>query len=450
MDHSPTIYNVLGAGLAGSLLAVFLAQKGFRVHVFEKRPDMRKQMIEGGRSINLALSTRGIHALEQTGMIDEIMELTIPMYGRMMHAKTEALTFQAYSQNKEDCIYSISRAELNKRLMSLSESLKLVDFHFNQMCEGINDAGNIVLKDLQSAQTFEAPGEISFACDGAFSATRYSMQKMPRFDYSQSFLPHGYKELTIPSGPGGSFLLEKNALHIWPRGKYMMIALPNLDGSFTCTLFFPFEGEKSFEKLDTPEKVLAFFAEEFPDAVPLMPDLVEEFFENPTSSLVTIRCYPWVLEDKIALVGDACHAIVPFFGQGMNAAFEDCSILSACIDLAAPDWTRVFDLYQKERKIHSDAIADMAIENFVEMRDKVADKGFLLRKKVEHKLGQTFPAYKSRYELVSFSRIPYAEAYKRGEVNQQILEKLTNGLNEIDNLDMELARELIEEAFREE
>ena len=443
MDQSPTTYNVLGAGLAGSLLAVFLAQKGFRVHVFEKRPDMRKQIIDGGRSINLALSTRGIHALEQTGMIDEIMELTIPMYGRMMHAKSEALTFQAYSQNQKDCIYSISRAELNKRLMSLSESLQLVDFHFEKMSDGIDDDGKVMLRDLHSDQTFEAPGDITFACDGAFSATRYAMQKMPRFEYSQSFLPHGYKELTIPPGPDGSFSLEKNALHIWPRGDYMMIALPNLDGSFTCTLFFPFEGEKSFENLDTEEKVLEFFKEEFPDAVALMPDLVSEFFENPTSSLVTIRCYPWVKEDKIALVGDACHAIVPFFGQGMNAAFEDCSILSACIDLAAPDWERVFDIYQKERKANSDAIANMAIENFVEMRDKVADKRFLLQKKVEHKLSQTFPAYKSRYELVSFSRIPYAEAYKRGEINQKILDQLIDGLDDVANLNIELASELI-------
>ncbi|MEL6732447.1 MAG: NAD(P)/FAD-dependent oxidoreductase [Bacteroidota bacterium] len=437
--------NIIGAGLAGSLMSVYMAQKGYPVNIYERRSDPRTKGYLGGRSINLALSVRGMHALRETGMLDEVMEFAIPMYGRMLHDTEGQLTFQAYSRNKEECIYSVSRGKLNIALMNLAESMSEVNYYFDHRCDEIDLAsGKLHMTDTVSGKEFTVEQKASLACDGAFSAVRYAMQKTPRFDYSQEYLAYGYKELTIPPGPNGEFQMEREALHIWPRGNYMMIALPNPDGSFTCTLFFPYEGEKSFAALDTDERIMAFFEAEFGDAVPLIPNLLEEYHHNPTSSLVTIRCYPWTLEDKVALIGDASHAIVPFFGQGMNAAFEDCAVMSECIDAYAPDWHTVFDTYQKLRKENADAIADMALENFIEMRDTVADEEFLFRKKVEFMLGRTFEQYKSRYELVSFSRIPYAEAYQRGITNLEILKELTTGANSLDDINLEKAEALIQ------
>ncbi|WNJ18639.1 NAD(P)/FAD-dependent oxidoreductase [Pontibacter sp. G13] len=446
MDNPKTTFNLVGAGLAGSLMTVYLAQKGHEVHVFERRPDMRKNTLDGGRSINLALSARGIKALEETGLLEDIMEISIPMYGRIMHGKEGTITHQSYSNDGKSCIYSVSRAELNMRLMTLAESHENVHFQFDVAADDVNlKTGEITLKNLQDGSTFQAPGERTIAADGAFSAVRYAMQKMPRFDFSQDYLAHGYKELTIPAGPNGEFQLDKNALHIWPRGHFMMIALPNMDGSFTCTLFFPFEGPQSFDALNTREEVQAFFEAEFPDAIPLMPTLLDDYFENPTSSLVTIRCYPWILADKIALLGDASHAIVPFFGQGMNAAFEDCTVMAACVDQGNDDWKAIFEDYQKQRKVHADAIANMALENFIEMRDKTADEDFLFRKKVEHVIGRNIDAYKSRYELVSFSTIPYADAYRQGERNMEILAELMENLDHPDDVDIERAKHMIVE-----
>ncbi|MDX2246589.1 MAG: NAD(P)/FAD-dependent oxidoreductase [Bacteroidia bacterium] len=438
--------NLAGAGLAGSLMAVYLAQKGYAVNVYERRPDMRKVEGDQGRSINLALSVRGIQALRETGMEEHVMKMAIPMYGRMIHDENGLQTFQAYSRDRKSCIYSISRAELNKSLMTMAESFEGIRFHFNKACEEMDfSSGKLVVKDTISGEKSVAPGTITLACDGAFSAIRYDMQKTPRFDFSQTYLAHGYKELTIPPGAGGTFLLEKHALHIWPRGHFMMIALPNPDGSFTCTLFFPFEGEKSFANLSTTEAVHTFFSEYFPDTLPLIPDLLNDFFANPTSSLVTIRCYPWIWEDKVALIGDAAHAIVPFFGQGMNAAFEDCTVLNQCMEEHGSDWGKIFAEYQQLRKNNAEAIANMALENFVEMRDTVADERFLFRKKVEHLLGQKFGPYFSRYELVSFSRIPYEEAYRRGLINQAILDELTDGRSDLAEIDFEKAETLINE-----
>ncbi|MDP5168873.1 MAG: FAD-dependent monooxygenase [Bacteroidia bacterium] len=435
--------NIVGAGLAGSLMSVYLAQKGMRVKVYERRPDMRKKDIGGGRSINLAMSARAIKALTETGLIDEIMTLAIPMYGREMHSKTGQLTFQPYSHDPKECIYSVSRAELNMRLMNKAEALELVDFQFETICEEINPkTGAVTLRNLDTDTLFQAQGSRTIATDGAFSSVRYAMQKMPRFDFSQQYLSHGYKELTIPPLPDGSFRMKREALHIWPRGEYMMIALPNPDGSFTCTLFFPFEGKTSFDSLDTEAKVLAFFEDQFPDAVPLMPTLLEDYFTNPTSSLVTIRCWPWVLEDKIAILGDAAHAIVPFFGQGMNAAFEDCTILSRCLDEQGLDWMAAFEAFQQERKPNADAIANMALENYIEMRDTTADPEFLFRKAVEHYLEQHLESYRSRYELVSFTTVPYAEAYRRGQVNQGILKELMKGISRPEEVDLALAERL--------
>jgi len=436
--------NIIGAGLAGSLLAVGLAQKGFQVDVYERRPDMRKVELAAGRSINLALSIRGMHALEKVGLLEEIMKIAIPMRGRMMHGTDGSLTFQSYSKDQKDCIYSVSRGELNQRLMSLAESYEGVRFHFNQMCTHVDTRKGIVsLTDTQTGSLTHLEEGVHLACDGAYSAIRYAMIKTPRFNLVQSHLAHGYKELTIPAGVNGSFQIEKHALHIWPRGSFMMIALPNLDGSFTCTLFFPYEGEYGFDQLTTPEKVMTLFEEQFPDAIPLIPDLTEEFFSNPTGSLVTIRCYPWALSDKILLLGDASHAIVPFFGQGMNAAFEDCAEFGELLDQHGNDWSKLFDTFQKQRKPNAEAIADMALENFIEMRDHVGNTEFLFRKKVEHLLGRTFPSYKARYECVSFSRIPYKEAYELGERNDKILSELTEGIDTLEQIDLNKAEKLI-------
>lgn len=447
MDH----INIIGAGLAGSLMSVYLAQKGYTVKVYERRPDMRKNDIGGGRSINLAMSARAIRALTETGLIDEIMPLTIPMYGREIHAKDGTLTFQPYSHNPEECIYSVSRAELNMRLMNKAEALEKVEFQFNTICEEVDlKDGAVTLRNMDTQTIFEAPGKRTIASDGAFSAVRYAMQKIPRFNFSQQYLTHGYKELTIPPAEDGGFRMKREALHIWPRGEYMMIALPNPDGSFTCTLFFPYEGEISFESLDTEEKVQAFFEEQFGDAVPLIPNLAKEYFKNPTGSLITVRCWPWVLDDKIALLGDSSHAIVPFFGQGMNAAFEDCTILAGMLDEHGDNWKQAFDAYQHERKPNADAIADMALENYIEMRDSTADPEFLFRKAVEHHLEQHLDTYRSRYELVSFSTIPYADAYRRGEQNLDMLSSLMKGLDSPEEVNIDAARRLVAEFQREE
>jgi kynurenine 3-monooxygenase len=440
--------NIIGGGLAGSLLSVLLAQRGFGVEVFERRADMRKQQTEGGRSINLALSQRGLTALREAGLEEDILSFSVPMYGRMLHDRVGGTQFQPYSRDGKECIYSVSRAGLNMRLMDYAEPLKRVDYHFQQICEGADlGSGAVHLRDLPSGRRYDAPGEVSVACDGAFSAIRYQMQKLPRFNFSQEYENYGYKELTIPPGPGGSFQLDPGALHIWPRETFMLIALPNPDGSFTCTLFLAYEGEASFARLGSPEAVEAFFEAYFPDAAALIPDLAAEFAENPTGSLLTIRCYPWALGGKIALLGDAAHAIVPFFGQGMNAAFEDCRVLAACIDQHYPDWGSVFGAYEQSRKANADAIAQMALENFIEMRDRVADPDFQFRKKIEHQLGQHFPQYRSRYEWVSFSNLPYAEALARGQQNDAIVDQLIAGRERPEDLDWAAAARLVEAAY---
>ena len=438
--------NIIGAGLAGSLLSVHLAQRGFKVKVYERRADMRKQLVDRGRSINLAMSARAITALLGAGMFHEILPIVVAMTGREIHGRDGSLHFQPYSYDPIDCIFSISRSELNMRLMNRAEALELVDFQFDTICEEVDlNTGAVILRNMASDTRFQAPGELTIATDGAYSAVRYAMQKMPRFNYAQEHLSHGYKELTIPPGPGGSFQMKKEALHIWPRGEFMMIALPNPDGSFTCTLFFPLEGPNSFETLNTPARVRAFFETEFPDATPLIADLETEFFSHPVGSLVTVRTWPWVLDDKIALLGDSAHAIVPFFGQGMNAAFEDVSVLSSLIDKHGTDWATVLAEFQAARKPNADAIADMALENYLEMRDKTADPAFLFRKAVEHHLEKHLENYKSRYGLVSFTNIPYAEAYRRGQINLEILEELMKGIERPEDVDLELARKLVQE-----
>ncbi len=418
--------TIVGAGLVGSLLSIYLAKRGYKISMYERRPDMRKTQMSAGKSINLALSDRGWRGLEGVGIADEVRKIAIPMYGRQIHNKDGSTVFQPYGK-KDQAIYSVSRAEINMKLMDLAEKAGIT-IYFNERCTHV-DRKTVTahFENEQTKKTTDISGDLLFGSDGAFSAARLNMQlTTDRFEYNQHYITAGYKELIIPPGPNGEFLLEKNALHIWPRGSFMMIALPNLDGNFTCTLFLPFEGEKSFDKLKTREEVKKFFDEEFSTAVPLMPTLLDDFFHNPTSSLVTVKCFPWTFDNKIALIGDAAHAIVPFFGQGMNCGFEDCVVLNELIDKHKEDWNKIFPEYQSLRKPDGDAIADLAVGNFVEMRDKTADPKFLLQKKIEARFNEKHPdKWVPLYTMVTYSpNIRYSFALKEGKRQQSIMDKV--------------------------
>ena len=416
--------TIIGAGLVGSLLAIYLSKRGYTVSVYERRADMRKEAMSAGRSINLALSDRGIKALEEVGIMDEIKKIAIPMHGRYLHQPDGSTAFQPYGKEGQ-FINSVSRAELNKKLMDLAQSHG-VKIYFNHKCEHINWSKKEI--------SFETNDQLSLihyqlliGADGAYSAARLSHQlQHNRFQYQQYYIDYGYKELVIPATKNNDFAIEKNALHIWPRGNYMLIALPNMDKSFTCTLFFPFEGEPSFASLNNREKITGFFKTHFADAVNLMPTLTEDFYHNPTSSLVTVKCLPWIRNNHFALIGDAAHAIVPFFGQGMNAGFEDCSVLNALIEKYADDWEKILPEYESLRKPDADAIADLALNNFVEMRDKVADPIFLLQKKIEGKFSAKYPGkWIPAYSMVTFSpHIRYSEALQKGAIQQRIMDEI--------------------------
>ncbi len=439
---------LLGAGLAGSMMALYLARRGYRVQVYERRPDMRTVEMSAGRSINLAISERGLHACREVGLEKEVRDICIPMPGRMIHDVKGNQEFQPYSKDGQKAINSISRGDLNMLLMNAADAYDHLEFIFHKRCVGVDlDNGLVHLEDSRSGITHSVTGQTVIACDGAFSGARLSLQKTSRFNYSQSYLSHSYKELTFPPSADGGWRVDKGALHIWPRGHFMLIALPNMDGSFTVTLFYPHDGPESFASLDTPEKVMAFFEKEFPDAVPHMPDLRTEYFENPTASLLTVKCDPWYHEGHCVLVGDSAHAIVPFYGQGMNAAFEDCTVLNACID-ESKTWEEVFADYSALRVKNGHAIADMALDNYIEMRDRVGDEDWVFRKQIEHRLEREFPGtYLSRYEAVSFTRVPYAEALQRGFVNDSILHQLAEGITSVDQVDMDLAQKLIQEKY---
>lgn len=416
--------SIAGAGLVGSLLAIFLSKRGYKVNIFERRPDMRTTTISAGRSINLALSDRGWKAIERVGIADDIRKVAIPMYGRMIHDVSGKTTFLPYGE-KDQAIYSVSRGGLNCVLMDLAEKHG-AKITFNSKVEDIDlNSGKMRVEDMNSKKESVVESECIFGADGGFAATRLQLQlKTDRFNYSQSYLDHGYKELNIPAGENGAFLMEKNALHIWPRGQFMLIALPNVDGSFTCTLFFPFEGENSFSALDTKEKMMSFFNKTFPDAVKMMPTLEHDYFANPTSSLVTVRCSPWFHKDKLCLIGDAAHAIVPFFGQGMNAGFEDCTVLDDLMN-EEKEWSSIFPKFQELRKPNADAIAELAYLNFIEMRDLVAHPDFQLRKKIEAHFHHKYPdRWLPLYSMVTFSDIPYSEALKEGRRQDRIMERV--------------------------
>ncbi|MBK6827971.1 MAG: FAD-dependent monooxygenase [Chitinophagaceae bacterium] len=418
--------TIIGAGLVGSLLSIYLARRGYKVSVYERRGDMRRERMSAGRSINLALSDRGLLALEKMGLAEAIREISIPMHGRFIHHLDGTTAFQPYGKEGQ-YINSVSRGTLNTKLMDLAEEAG-VSIYFNEKLDKIDWQQERISFENTAGQSIP-PSQtgILFAADGAFSAARLQHQlQHDQFNYSQYYIDCGYKELTIPPTAEGEFAMEKNALHIWPRKDYMLIALPNLDKSFTCTLFFPFKGEASFEKLKSRDQVKTFFEKTFPDAVPLMPDYCDEFFANPTSSLVTVKCYPWIRDDRFALIGDAAHAIVPFFGQGMNCGFEDCRVLDELIDKHQHNWTAILKEYQELRKPDADAIADLAINNFTEMREKTADPVFLFQKKIEAKLHEKYPEeWIPAYSQVTFSpHIRYSEALRRGQAQEAIMQQV--------------------------
>ncbi|MGI8955777.1 MAG: FAD-dependent oxidoreductase [Chthoniobacterales bacterium] len=418
-----TKFALIGSGLAGGLLAGYLGRRGYEIDLYERRADPRVGNTVGGRSINLALSTRGIHALQQLGIADEVLQHAIPMRGRMIHDKSGALHFSPYDRDPAKHINSIGRGALNTVVIETAQRNGNVRVKFNHRCTDVDvDAPAAQLVNTETNENVTARAEAIIGVDGAFSTVRGAMQGLSRFEYSQSYLPHGYKELTIPPAANGTWRMEKNALHIWPRKSFMMIALPNPDGSFTCTLFWEFEGPRSFATVQTNDDIRRFFSEEFPDAVPLMPALLEDFRENPTGSLVTIRCAPWHYQDKIALVGDAAHAVVPFYGQGMNAAFEDCYIFDECLAEFPSDRRRAFAEYSRRRKANADALADLAVQNFIEMRDKTASRAFRAKKKLDHTLEGLLPGtYLPLYTMVSFTNIPYAEAERRARRQDTIV-----------------------------
>ncbi len=421
---------IAGTGLAGALMACYLARAGYRVSLYERRPDPRAVGYAGGRSINLALSARGLAGLEGAGLREQVMRSdAIPMPGRMIHPLSGGTVFQPYSHDPNDAINSVSRGGLNLTLINAAAAYENVQLIFDHFCIDVDLDAPAAIFQRPDGSTVRVEADLIIGADGAFSGVRGRLQKTDRFEYSQSYLEHGYKELHIPARDG-SFAMEPNALHIWPRGGAMMIALPNRDASFTCTLFWPFKGPHSFENLATPADVERHFREHYADAVPLMPTLVEDYFRNPTQPLVTVRCWPWQHAGRVVLIGDAAHAIVPFYGQGMNAAFEDCLCLSRLLAAHPPrrvsgrlDFSDALEAYQAERKPNADAIADMAIENFVEMRDKTGSPAFLYRKKVEQAVHHFFPdKVTPQYNLVSFSTVPYTQARASGRALDRVLD----------------------------
>jgi len=429
---------IVGAGLVGSLWAVYMQKAGYHVVIYERRPDIRKAEISAGKSINLALSERGWNSLKAAGVEKEIEKIAIPMSGRIMHSVEGDLTYQAYGK-KDEAIYSVSRGHLNVIMMDLAESKGNTKIHYQHQCLDANlEKGHITLKNLNTHEVFEDKADVIFAADGAFSAVRYnSMQKVDRFNYSQFYIEDGYKELLLPADENGNYKIEKNALHIWPRGRFMLIALPNEDGSFTCTLFMPFENDKyAFKQLDSDDKIKDFVKEVFPDFYEMIPNLIENWHQNPLSSMSITRCFPWTV-GKFALMGDSAHSTVPFYGQGMNAGFEDCFVMWELFN-KHKDWDKTFKEYQEIRKPDGDALQDLSLDNYYVMRDHVADEKFLLQKKIEAKIHERHPnKWIPLYSQVSFSNIRYSDAYKQGKIQEEIMRKVMSSPSIEKNWDSE-------------
>lgn len=424
--------TIVGAGLVGSLWAVYLSKAGYKVTIVERRPDIRKAEISAGKSINLALSTRGWKALDTVGVGDEIREIAIPMPGRMMHDLKGNLTFQPYGKEGQ-AIYSVSRGGVNAKMMDIAEKHGNAQIFYNERCYKADLENGIIYTETASGEKKQYQSDVVFAADGAFSAVRYnSFQILDRFNFSQNYIEDGYREILLPANADGSYKLEKNALHIWPRGRFMLIALPNEDGSFTCTLFMPFKGENSFETLTTKEAVNTFFKTTFPDFYEMMPNIADAWEDHPLSSLAIIRCYPWT-HGKTALMGDAAHATVPFYGQGMNAGFEDCTIMWELMQKHNENWEKVFEEYQLMRKPDGDGVQDLSLHNYFVMRDYVADPKFLLQKKIEAHFSEKHPdKWMPLYSQVTFSHIRYSEAWKKGQIQDAIMKKVMAAFDNIE------------------
>ncbi len=416
----PNKITIAGSGLVGALQAIYMKQQGFDVHLYERRSDMRKNLMSAGRSINLALSDRGFCGLSGVGIDDSIREISIPMYRRVMHDVNGNLTFQPYGKDGQ-AIYSVSRGALNCKLMDLAEQSG-VNIHFSHQLVDVDlNTATAGFKHDEEIKTVES--DFLVGADGAFSEVRNELIKKPWSNYSQYYIDYAYKEFSIPANEDGSHQIEKNALHIWPRKDFMLIALPNPDGSFTLTLFFSKSGELSFDSLDTIEKAEEFFSTYFADALALMPQFREEYTTNPAAAMVIVKCFPWTFQDKVMLIGDAAHAIVPFYGQGMNCCFEDCFVFDELLQSHDGSWSELMRMYENSRKPNADAIAELALRNFIEMRDKVSDPTFLLQKKIEARFTELHPGkWMPLYSMVTFSHTPYSEALKIGDRQEAIMQ----------------------------
>ena len=426
----PNKITIAGSGLVGALQAIYMKQQGFDVHLYERRSDMRKNLMSVGRSINLALSDRGFRGLSGVGIDDSIREISIPMYRRVMHDVNGTLTFQPYG-NDGQAIYSVSRGALNCRLMDLAEQSG-VNIHFSHQLVDV-DLNTATARFNQGEEIKTVKSDFLVGADGAFSEVRSELNKKPWSNYSQYYIDYAYKEFSIPANEDGSHQIEKNALHIWPRKDFMLIALPNPDGSFTLTLFFSKSGELSFDSLDTIEKAEQFFKDYFADALALMPQFREEYTTNPAAAMVIVKCFPWTFKDKVMLIGDAAHAIVPFYGQGMNCCFEDCFVFDELLQSHDGSWSELMRMYENSRKPNADAIAELALRNFIEMRDKVSDPTFLLQKKIEARFTELHPGkWMPLYSMVTFSHTPYSEALKIGDRQEAIMQHVMKS-SEIEN-----------------
>ncbi|MEX2125650.1 MAG: NAD(P)/FAD-dependent oxidoreductase [Woeseia sp.] len=452
MGVSAKEVTVIGAGLCGSLIAIMLKRRGLGVSLLERCADPRTSTAIAGRSINLALSTRGIRALQNAGIFSNVEPLLMPMRGRLIHAEDGTTELQPYGQTKEEQIHSVSRAELNRILIDTAHVDCGIRIRFQQEAIDYDGSGcNLHMLDLVERCNYELHARPIIAADGAGSAIRRSLSSAAATEAAigatESILPHGYKELSIPAGPGGRHQLDPGALHIWPRGGFMLIALPNPGGDFTLTLFLPNDGKESFSTLTTAAEVTTFFGRYFADVMPLIPDLTKSFLGNPLGILGTVRCRHWHNGGKLLLIGDAAHAIVPFHGQGMNLAFEDCVLLDRIVCDGSGDWAEAFAGFEKQQLDNANAIADMALENYVEMRDTVRDPKFKLRKELSFELERRLPGrFIPRYSMVMFhDEIPYAVAQARGALQQELLDELMQNAGNLAEIDIDAAEVLVRE-----